>query len=158
VLFYGIFSAFGYAGLTWFCALAMMALVAVLMQGYSRRESLAAAVLAIFAVPTLALRMAPRPDLFTQLFFAIFLVLLWSFHRSSAFVPGGDPSHDQESTELRRARKRLWILPPVMLLWVNLHPGFIAGVGILFAYLLVEALDFVFASRRAITLLRLKQA
>lgn len=157
VFFYGIYSAFGYAGLTWFCALALMTLVALLMQGYSRRESIAAAVLAIIAVPTLAVRMAPRPDLFSHLFFAIFLIQLWRFHRSGAGVSGVEAAHDEGATLARRARHRLWILPAVMLLWVNVHPGFIAGLGILFAYLLVEALEFAFPSRET-TLLRLRQA
>ncbi len=158
VLFYGISNAFGYAGLTWFCALAMMALVALLVQGCSRRERTAAAVLAIFAVPTLAGRMAPRPDLFTHLFFAIFLVLLWRFHQSNAAIPRLKPEHDEGAAELRATCRQLWILPVVMLLWVNLHPGFIVGIGILFAYLSMEALELVFPSRRAATLLRLRQA
>ncbi len=157
VLFYGIYNALGYAGLTWFCALALMALVACLVQGsFSRSESIAAAVLAIFAMPTLAVRMVPRPDLFTQLFFAIFLTQLWRFHRCSA--ADGDPEHDGSTAALRRARQRLWILPLVMLLWVNLHPGFLAGLGVLIAYLLVEGLELVFPLRRKTALLRLRQA
>jgi Flp pilus assembly protein TadD len=157
VLFYGIYSAFGYGGMTWFCALALAALVAWLVQAsFSRTESIAAAVLAIFAVPTLATRMGPRPDLFTQLFFAIFLIELWIFHYRSAFV--SEPEHDGEKTVRLGTPKRLWILPLVMLLWVNLHPGFVAGLGILFVYLLMEALEFVFPSRRAMTQLRLRQA
>jgi len=159
VLFYGIYNALGYAGLTWFCALALMALVACLVQGsFSRSESTAAAVLAILTMPTLAVRMVPRPDLFTQLFFAIFLTQLWRFHRSSASVADGDPEHDGCTAALRRARQRLWILPLVMLLWVNLHPGFLAGLGVLIAYLLVEGLELIFPLRRKTALLRLRQA
>ena len=157
VFFYGIFSAFGYSGLTWVCALALVALVALLVQGYSTGERIAAAVLAIIAVPTLAVRMAPRPDLFSHLFFAIFFIQLWRFHQSSAAVPRFEPEHDEGAIVLRRSRHRLWILPPVMLLWVNVHPGFVAGLGVLFAYLLVEALELASPSR-ATALLRLHQA
>ena len=143
--------------MTWFCAVAFVALVAWLVQAsFSRTESIAAAALAIFAVPTLATRMGPRPDLFTQLFFAIFLIELWSFHHRSAFV--SEPEHDGEASVRLGTPKRLWILPLVMLLWVNLHPGFVAGLGIVFAYLLMEALEFPFPSRRATALLRLRQA
>jgi Tfp pilus assembly protein PilF len=159
VLFYGIYNALGYAGLTWFCALALTVLVACLLEGsFRRREYIAVAVLAIFAMPTLAVRMVPRPDLFTQLFFAIFLTQLWRFHRSGASVADGDPEHDGRAAVLRRARQRLWILPLVMLLWVNLHPGFLAGLGVLIAYLLVEGLELVFPLRRKTALLRLRQA
>ena len=165
VLFYGIYSAFGYVGLTWFCALALTALVAWLLRAsFSRTLSrtflgtatIAAAVLAIFAVPLLANRMGPRPDLFTQFFFAIFLVELWRFHHAGAFA--SEPEHDGETSVPLGTPKRLWILPLIMLFWVNLHPGFIAGLGLLFAYLSMEALEFVFPSRRATALLRLRQA
>jgi Tfp pilus assembly protein PilF len=157
VLFYGIYSAFGYSGMTWFCALALTALVAFLLRAsFSRTETVAAAVLAIFAVPILAARMGPRPDLFSQFFFAVFLTELWRFHHRSAFV--SEPDLDGETGVRLGTPKRLWILPLVMLLWVNLHPGFIAGLGILFAYLLMEILEFVFPSRRATALIRLRQA
>ena len=90
----------------------------------------------------------------TQFFFAIFLIELWRFHHRSALV--SEPEHDGENTVLsvRRSGYRSAL---VMLLWVDLHPGFIAGLGLLFAYLLMEALEFVFPSR-ATALLRLRQA
>src|SRR5271165_3141499 len=88
VLFYGIFRAWGYTGLSWFCALALTAMVACLLRSPSRQESGLAAAFAILAVPALASRANPRADLFTSLFFLILLVQLWSFHRSSAVVPG----------------------------------------------------------------------
>jgi hypothetical protein len=147
VLFYLIHSAAGYAGLTWFCALALTGLVACLLQRPSRRESIAAAALAIFAVPELAPRMSPRPDLFNYLFFAIFLVLLWHFHLA-----------DGRGEGLRSTHLRLWLLPVLMLFWVNLHPGYIVGLGTVFAYLLAEGFELVSPARRAATLTRLSQA
>jgi tetratricopeptide (TPR) repeat protein len=138
VLFYGIFSAWGYPGLTWFCTLVLIATVACLLRSPSREDSGFAAALAILAVPRLAVRANPRADLFTPLFFAVFLVLLWSFHQSD--------SDDQ--AVMRRERVRLWILPLSMLLWVNLHPGFVAGLGLIGAYLLIEGLDLFFPERR----------
>ena len=147
VLFYLIHGAAGYAGLTWFCALALTGLVACLLRRPSRRESIPAAVLAIFAVPELALRMSPRPDLFNYLFFAIFLVVLWRFHLAN------DIDKRPQSTRLR-----LWLLPVLMLFWVNLHPGFIVGLGTVFAYLLAESIELVSPARRAATLPRLSQA
>src|SRR5208337_175688 len=48
-------------------------------------------------------------------------------------------------------------LPVVMLFWVNLHPGFIAGLGTIGAYLLIELSDLLFAERRQAVLLRLRR-
>jgi len=147
VLYYGIHSVAGYAGLTWFCSLTLLGLVACLLQGPSRPECINAAVLAIFAVPILAHRIVPRPDLFSHLFFAIFLVVLWRFQHSEASGDGA-----------RLFRTRLWLLPVLMVLWVNLHPGFIAGLGVILAYLLLEGVELVFPAKRAATVQRLRVA
>jgi hypothetical protein len=50
-----------------------------------------------------------RPQLFTFLFFALFLRVLFA--------------------HLLGRPARLWVLPPAMALWVNLHGGFLAGFG-----------------------------
>ena len=153
VLLYGIFSAGGYAGLTWFCALMLAVIIACLLRSPVRPESGLAAALAILAVPLLAPRVNPRPDLITHLFFAIFLAVLWRFYCGNPGV-----SSSQEAAPLRAERLRLWILPPLMLLWVNLHPGFAAGLGLLFAYLLIEGLDLLFPARRNAARRRLQLA
>jgi membrane protein required for beta-lactamase induction len=61
VLFYLIYSLFGYAGLSWFCALACLAVVAYLI----RRGDVGSAVLAMLAVGSIATRTAARADLFS---------------------------------------------------------------------------------------------
>jgi len=128
-LLYGVFSSFGYAGLSWCCVLAAALLAAYLLWRALPKANLTAAVLLVFAMPSLAYRMTPRADLFTTLFFAVYLVELWRFHRAES--------------------ARLWLLPAVMLLWVNLHPGFIAGLGLLAAYVLIEILLLPFRDLRA---------
>jgi tetratricopeptide (TPR) repeat protein len=148
LLFYGVFSAWGYAGLTWFCVAVLTATVACLLRNPARPERGLAAALAIVAMPVLAGRASPRPDLFTSLLFAIFLVHLWGFHQS-------DPS---DEAAMRRQRVRLWELPAVMALWVNLHPGFIAGLGLVLAYVLIEGLDLPDQTRRGAALRRLRLA
>lgn len=134
VLFYLTYNAFGYAGLSWFSALACLVVVIFLV----RRGDLASACLAMLAVGSIASRTEPRADLFSTVFFAIFLGELWAFQRGM--------------------RCRLWTLPLLMLLWVNLHPGFIAGVGVIGAYLLLEATDLLFSERRAAAMLRLRRS
>jgi tetratricopeptide (TPR) repeat protein len=147
VLFYGIHHLAGYAGLSWFCALAMLATTACLLQRPSHRECVGTAILTILAVPLLAIRMVPRPDLFTHLFFAIFLVLLWRFHRDNPRGDAASPGYP-----------RLWLLPVVMLCWVNLHPGFVAGLAVLCGYLLLEGIDLLSTSTRAAARERLRHA
>ncbi|MGB8013059.1 MAG: tetratricopeptide repeat protein [Terriglobales bacterium] len=133
VLLYLTYCAFGYAGLSWFSALACLAVVAYLV----RRGDIGSAVLAMLAVQSIAARTAPRADLFSTVFFAFFLGELWAYHRGT--------------------RSRPWLLPVVMLFWVNFHPGFIAGLGAIGAYLLTEVADFLFAERRQAVLLRLRR-
>lgn len=66
-----------------------------------------------------------RPHLFTLLFIALFLYIL-----AAKLKP-----------------KQLLLLPLLMLLWVNLHAGFVFGLAILFIYLLSEALSLKIAKR-----------
>jgi tetratricopeptide (TPR) repeat protein len=134
VLLYLIYSAGGYAGLSVFCALACVATVAYLV----RRRDLASIVLAMCAIEPIAFRTGPRADLFNTIFLAVFLGELWAFQRGWS--------------------KRLWVLPLTMLLWVNLHPGFILGLAVIGAYLLLEASDLLFAERRDDVLRRLRTA
>ena len=132
VLLYLIYCVFGYAGLSGFSALACLAVVAYLV----RRGDVGSAVLAMLAAQSIAARIAPRADLFSTVFFAFFLGELWAYHRGN--------------------RSRPWLLPLVMVLWVNLHPGFIAGLGAIGAYLLMEAADLMYSERCQAVLLRLR--
>jgi hypothetical protein len=62
-----------------------------------------------------------RSQMFTYLFFAVWLYGLEC---------------------VRRQRKRvLWIFPCTMLFWVNLHGGFVAGIGIVALYTIGELLN-----------------
>jgi tetratricopeptide (TPR) repeat protein len=134
VLLYLIYCAAGYAGLSWFCALACVGTVGYLV----RKRDLASIVLAMCAVEPIAFRTGPRADLFNTVFLAVFLGELWAFQGGSS--------------------KRLWLLPITMLIWVNFHPGFILGLAVIGAYLLLEACEFPFAERRGEALNRLRQA
>lgn len=134
VLLYLIFRVVGYAGLSWFCALTCAATVAYLV----RRRSAPVLVLGFCAVTPVAFRMAPRADLFTAVFFAVFLGELLAYYSGT--------------------RARLWLLPALMVLWVNFHPGFIAGLAIVLAYLLIEAAELWFSGRRPAVVERLRRA
>ncbi len=123
LIFYGAYLLGGYSLISWLGALACMGSVALLL----RRASGVHAVLAILAVPAIAARTTPRADMFTILLFAMFLSVLWEYYQ---FGSG-----------------RLWTLPLFMVVWVNLHPGFISGL----------ALSCLFAAAEAVRLLRGQQ-
>jgi tetratricopeptide (TPR) repeat protein len=80
----------------------------------------------------------PRADLFTTVLFAAVLVLLARYYEGQ--------------------QVRLWLLPVLLLLWVNMHHGFVAGLALMGAYVFSELCDLIFADRRAAAFARLRKA
>ena len=78
LLLYAAYLLGGYGLLSWFGAAACTGTTALLL----RRGSGFSAALAILAVPPIALRTAPRADMFTVVLFAAFLTLLWQQHET----------------------------------------------------------------------------
>ena len=134
VLFYSTFLLGGYALLSWMGAVACAGTTALLVS----RQHLAISTLALMAVPLIANRTQPRAEMFTTILFAAFLTLLWK--------------------QCRTGRAPLWLLPVLMISWVNLHPGFIAGVALCLAYVLIEALYQLFPEQRAAARDRLRRS
>jgi hypothetical protein len=120
VIFYLLYLIGGYAALSWFSALACAATVAMAVW----RGGRVTATFATLAVPAIAFRTVPRADLFTTLLFAAVLVLLVRHYEGHTV--------------------RLWLLPILMLLWVNLHHGFVAGLVLMGAYGFSEVCDMLF--------------
>ncbi|HUB82798.1 MAG TPA: tetratricopeptide repeat protein [Bryobacteraceae bacterium] len=134
LIFYGAYALGGYGLISWLVALACVATVALLL----RRGSAVSAGLALFAVPLIASRTTARPEMFTSVLFAATLAILWQQHETGT--------------------ARLWSLPILMAAWVNLHPGFTAGLGLLAAYAMLEASDMLRAVTRPAAQTRLRRA
>jgi tetratricopeptide (TPR) repeat protein len=135
VVLYATFLLGGYALISWLGALACVGTVALLL----RRGSAVSAAIAIIAVPLIAWRTTPRADMFSVVLFAAFLSLLWENYQTGT--------------------ARLWLLPWLMLAWVNLHFGFAAGLALLLAYVGVEVSETIFGEeRRRAALQRLRHA
>ena len=117
--FYGIYLLGGYALLTWLGAATCVGTVALLL----RRGSAFTAAVAILAIPLIADRTTPRAEMFTVLLFAAYLSILWQNYET--------------------ARAPLWLLPVLMIAWVNLHLGFIAGLLLLVGFAGLDVLDIV---------------
>lgn len=137
VIFYLVYLAGGYALLSWLGALVCASTVALLL-----RRDLASIALALISVPLIANRTQPRAEMFTTILFAAFLALLWDHYYSRS----------------DGKRHLLWLLPILMVLWVNLHPGFVSGIALCCAYVLFEALDLLFGKNPHAVVERLKSA
>jgi tetratricopeptide (TPR) repeat protein len=134
VVLYLVFLAGGFAALSWLNAAAGAGVAALLCRG----GGWVTALLAIVAVPLLAARTAPRGELFSTVLFAAYAGLLWR--------------------QFERGQARLWLLPVLMVAWVNLHPGFVAGLALLAGYVGLEILEMPFSQRRSAALTRLRTA
>ncbi|HKS75987.1 MAG TPA: hypothetical protein VJQ82_22435, partial [Terriglobales bacterium] len=132
LLFYASYSLGGWPLLSWLGALVCAATVALLL----RRGNLFAAALAVVVIPRIALHTTPRADMFTPLLFAAFLSILW----------------EQRET----GHAKLWLLPVLAAVWVNLHLGFISGLALLATYVAVEILDMIWPELRSAALHRLR--
>jgi len=135
LLLYAIYRLGGYVLLSWFGAGACVATVALLL----RRGSAFTAAIAIVAIPLIAERTGPRAEMFTVILFAAYLTILWENYQSG--------------------RARLWLLPLLMIAWVNLHLGFIAGIALIVGFIGLELLEILSsAERRSAAFRRLRQA
>ncbi len=109
-IIYAVESAFGYIGnIVLFDATAIGALV--LMYALARRAGAGTRLLVLLmlmSVVMLAYAIAVRPQLFSWLFFAIFVFLL--------------------ERDSQGQRAPAWLLPTLMAVWVNLHLGFVYGL------------------------------
>ncbi len=134
ILFYLVFLAGNYNLLSILGTAACVSTVALLL----RRGSWVTAVLAILAIPRIALRTTPRSEIFTVVLFAAFLSLLWE--------------------QYQNGRARLWLLPVMMVAWVNLHLGLTAGLGLIAGYVFLECLEMLWPNRRELAISRLRRA
>jgi hypothetical protein len=126
VLFYLIYSYWGWAGLVLLAALLLATKFTLLYRGLSERLQLRLPVLILVAWGAIAtsLNWAIRPHLVSM--FLLALWLLWT-------------------DDLRRGKKiPVWLFPAVMLLWSNLHGEFIAGILVLAAYAFGWLVEYVF--------------
>ena len=135
LIFYAVYRLGGFALLSWLGAVTCAGTAALLL----RRGSAFHAAVAILAIPLIAERTVPRAEMFTVVLFAAYLSLLWENYRSG--------------------EARLYLLPLLMMAWVNLHLGFVAGLALIAGFIGLEILELLFGTgRRTAALLRLKRA
>ncbi|HEV2348378.1 MAG TPA: hypothetical protein VG028_00875 [Terriglobia bacterium] len=134
LILYALYSLAGFSALSWLSAFACCATIALLL----RRDSAMIATLAIMAVPVIVFRTTPRAELFSTALFAAFVAILWR--------------------QFQGERVWLWLLPLLMAAWVNLHQGFVTGLAMMGAYVMLELSEMPFAGRRNPAVLRLRRS
>ncbi|MEP7357174.1 MAG: hypothetical protein ABI847_08040 [Anaerolineales bacterium] len=117
---YLAWQALGYAGLNLFTAALVTAAFWFVYRQCEGSAYLKAFCL-ILAAAASAVFWSARPQLTSFLLVSIFACLVWEFRW--------------------RGRNRLWLLPPLMLLWVNLHGGFAIGFILLLVTLAGQVID-----------------
>lgn len=129
-LLYGAMQAFGYTGIrlliaTMLCASFYLLYRLALKLGNDDGKALVISL--AFFVPLLPYG-SPRPQILTFFFFTAYLYLLLDFKYSGT-------------------TKRLWLLPAMMLLWVNLHGAYLVGIALLMIFLATEWTMHLYADR-----------
>jgi tetratricopeptide (TPR) repeat protein len=135
IVFRHLFHFGGYAAISWFCAIALLATLAIV----ALRSKTSVLILLLIAVPALAGQMIPRSGIFTVVIAAAYTRVLLDHY-------------------LGRDSRRLWLLPLLMAFWVNLHTGFISGLGLMLGYIAAEVADCVQQAKRDKALRQLKLA
>jgi hypothetical protein len=111
-------SAVGLNGVVWLNALLIAATFALAFQSMITRGTklFAALVLILLAISASMIHVLARPHVVTWLFVVIWFRIL-------------DDSEQESTAGKNAARSRwLWLLPVFMVIWVNLHGGFLLGL------------------------------
>ncbi len=119
LFFYEAYLLGGYALLSWIGAVFCVGTITLLL----RRGTPVTAALTVIAVPLIAKRCSPRAEIFTIVLFAAFLSILWENYQTN--------------------RAALWLLPPLMLVWVNTHLGFVSGLALMLAFAGINVLEML---------------
>lgn len=128
VIFFEIFKRAGFSGLSiFYVALVLAAFVVFFLVAKRESNFTTAALVSIFLLPLIAERQEVRPEVFSCLFAAIFFWTLWKWHRREL------------------ASRWLYILPVLMVLWVNLHVYFFLGLFLVGVYWLAGIGKLVFS-------------
>jgi hypothetical protein len=130
VLIYVTFKWLGWGGLVITFALLITSAFAISYLNCEKTEALP--FIAWLAVLSGALATAPvwgvRPQMFSLLLTSVFLAVLNSYLRGAT-------------------ARNLWLLPPLMLLWVNLHGGYVLGLVLIAIALAGIILDGLFEKK-----------
>ncbi len=124
IIFYKLYSVAGPAGIILLRAIVFSAIVFLLWFTLRNRGFYSSLIIAILVAIVFQLCKLDRPQFFSFLFTLILILLLERFrNKPDTVMP-------------------LYFVPPLMLLWANMHAGFVFGIAVILIYTLSEALKF----------------
>jgi len=132
--------ACGLNGVVWLCALLVAAIFVLLLSQLLQRGTglLLAIVLMLLALAASTIHLYARPHIVSWLFSLLWFVALEHCER-------GERWDGREHGSL--SRWMLWFFPTSMLLWVNLHGGWLFGIALLGIYTLAAFFESVRAQK-----------
>ena len=133
-------AALGLNGVVWFTAVVIATVFAWMFRLLLARGTnlLVALVLVLLAVSASMIHFLARPHVVSWLFTLAWFWILDSSEREDFHLAAGS------------ARRRVWALPLLMLVWVNVHGGFLVGFVLLGIFLLGAAWNWVRARQNRI--------
>jgi len=127
VIIAGVYGLWGASGLSFLVAL-VVAATAWLVYGSTRASPAVRVFATLLAMVVSSVVWAPRPQVFSLLMLAAFVWVL-ATHRQGA------------------SSRRLWALPFLTILWVNLHAAFAAGFIMMGVFAAADAISLPFTPR-----------
>lgn len=121
VLFYAVQKLAGFSGLSIiYILLSLLTFVIFFLVAYREADFTTAAVLSVFLIPLIAERREIRPEIFSYFFLAVFFLLLWLWKKEEF------------------SWRWLFLLPIMMIFWVNAHIYFFLGFFLIGVFLFSE--------------------
>lgn len=118
VLFYLVYQAFGFDGLSiFYCLLSALTVLLFYLIAEKRSNSYLAFLFFMLCIPLIAERVEIRPEVFSLLFLALYVFMFEKYKKGN--LP---------------FRALLYVIPFIQLLWVNLHIFFAMGLLLILIY------------------------
>lgn len=129
VFMYGVYRVAGFGGLIVVFALLVIASFWVVYIGFRSRvgQPLISAFALLLGAASTTLVWGVRPQIFTLLLASIFLYILDQYYR-------------------QKTDRAIWLLVPLMVLWVNLHAGWLLGLALIGFTLVGLLFDVLFGT------------
>jgi hypothetical protein len=146
LIFYVVYQSFLFQGII-FLRAGLLTLLVFLLFKAMRREG-TEFFSSIFLIAPVSLFILPeftgeRPQLFSFLFFFLLLYLLDGFRKASLLIAANSTDQNTMPRSLfSTPALRLLPVPFIMLIWANLHGGFIVGILILMGYIGSETVKY----------------
>ncbi len=132
--------ACGLNGVVWLCAVLVASIFTLLLSQLLRRGTglLLAVVLMLLSEAAATIHLYARPHIVSWLFSLLWFLALERWETTSDIAKQG-----------RLPRWIPWFFPASMLLWVNLHAGWLFGLALLGIYVVAAVVEWLRAAHRA---------